>query len=403
MADSQLSQLSISAPLLDDEEDESKYIVSHSEEEESEEEGSEESEEEASEEDDDFEAPRKKRSSFQVLPVETKKPKIESPLKAEPEGKRSSQSSKESGNKKVLDMSTELTIAAKDDEEEILDIPTPVKSMGSRNPLRHSPIKDVEMVDYVASVESDSEVEQDDVERDDEEEEGNEEMEEEETVTIKDLANRTGGMVIPSLDRNSKTVFNFLKTKNRPFGITDLDRSLQDLNRGQINTSLEKLVDLELVKQNDKKVVWLNQDVFGDISNPPIKELEAAKCSASALSDQVDELTREVELIKKLPCDDYLSSNLTLLTAKLHEHRVSKEANKENSTGNINGGSSKPLDQLKAEFLFFKTVWRERRINVNDVIDDMMESMAKSTKKEKLCEELGIETDIVHKIDIKLL
>ena len=92
----------------------------------------------------------------------------------------------------------------------------------------------------------------------------------------------------------------------------------QDLTRAQVNRAVETLLGKGVIYTNaSKKIVWVNQEVFGEVDP---KRLQAIAASVDETKQSVAELEQEVQALKAnmkriaaTPANDQLSGELQKL------------------------------------------------------------------------------------------
>lgn len=190
-------------------------------------------------------------------------------------------------------------------------------------------------------------------------------------------------------------VYEFLKTHNRPFSISDVQKNLGDLSRSDIQKALQELVEDDKVLEK----IYGKQKVYC-----VVQERE----SVGNMEDELKEMDRE---INTLTCNiDEVKKKLVAKTSKLQEGKgkmTLDEAIAEKSKLQAEilslkeelknfEESAKPMSEAERmkiceEYHKYEKEYKWRKKICKDVINGIMENYPKSEKV--LLGEIGIETD----------
>jgi len=217
---------------------------------------------------------------------------------------------------------------------------------------------------------------------------------------------------IKGLDATTRKIFQYLQKTNRPYGPTDLSRALESLTRLQVNKGLVKLVNLGLVHNNEKKLHWLEQTLFGSTGPAKVTKLKAKLLSAGQKLTKKKlasiELKRAVAAIKGEPADSDLEVELAKVKKEVeHQSSVLKEksstlsnSHRDEKTKDLKRRAQVGAYALREELKFYKSAWRKRKDRVKEVAMDILENGSKKMKLDNFLDEIGIEPDNVQLKDI---
>ncbi|CAK9046852.1 Homologous-pairing protein 2, partial [Durusdinium trenchii] len=254
-------------------------------------------------------------------------------------------------------------------------------------------------------------------EQDDAEEDEDDDDDEEEDDDTGDPITKEARKAIASLDRNSRQVFKVFERGNRPFGMTALVQMLKSLTRLNISKAIDKLVELELVRTNEKKIFWLHQNIFSDTSEAA---LENAKTRKAKLQDKLDKPTQKLARLKDAVAklkQQPVTKDLGKLVREVQESvsklqaehaaqaevdsKARKDAENDPAAANDSERIKVGIDVLKEERKFYRAFWSQWRSTLTEMVKDLLEVAPKSMKLPKLFEDLGIDTDEAAGVSIR--
>ena len=203
-------------------------------------------------------------------------------------------------------------------------------------------------------------------------------------------------------DPIERSIFEFLKTVNRPYSILDIHKFNSKFTRLQVTKTLTRLVDDNLVHaKHDNKIFWIDQvSLRSEISlvNEIQDNVNKLKKSLTQKLVNVQEDKENVYNLENSPPDDDLTTAIDDLRMKIaassEEH---SKLWKEHDTlrGNL-AFSSTSFDDYILETRFYLAAWKARKFIVTDFVNQMRDSLSHKTKIGTLFDEIGIEADEAH-------
>mmetsp|Transcript_20949 Transcript_20949/g.37109 ORF Transcript_20949/g.37109 Transcript_20949/m.37109 type:complete len:504 (-) Transcript_20949:76-1587(-) len=217
---------------------------------------------------------------------------------------------------------------------------------------------------------------------------------------------------LKNVDRNAKTLYSFLKKTNRPFGILDIVKANEPLTRLQVTKALAALVEKDLACCNEKKVHWINQNHCSNVGPARLKQVsdrvEILKTKKAKSVSERGVLQREIHILENQPGDEVLMKQVRDLEESLAATRsaldaAALKAKEDNQVdlAYLEERSKLGIERLEEEFKFYRNAWSERRMQVTDLLNSMLEDMPGKVKMASFAEDLGVETDEAKGVKLK--
>lgn len=190
-------------------------------------------------------------------------------------------------------------------------------------------------------------------------------------------------------------VYEFFKTSNRPFSVSDIQKGLGDITKGDIQKALSKLIDSDKIFEKTygkQKVYCIVQEEM--VAANMEDELIDMDRKINTLTGELDKVNKQ--LMTKTNKLQEEKGKMSLDEAVEEKNKLEAEILSLKKELKMFEESAKPLpetERIKICELYHKyeKEYKRRKKICREIINGIMENYPKSEKV--LLEEIGIETD----------
>ena len=188
----------------------------------------------------------------------------------------------------------------------------------------------------------------------------------------------------------------YLDKSNRPHSEKEV---WENMHKPTAMTNMKKVLkalaasgELGILVNGKFTIFWVNQERYTEFTPDKISTLEqegeTLRLQLTELKNESSELSKEINSLKGRPTFDVLRTQLETVTTDLDAAKAKAEQ--------LASGSSEPVDPKARDNLIKKgkewlKLWKTRKENVSDIIDQMSDGTGKKPKK--LAQDMDLDMD----------
>lgn len=210
----------------------------------------------------------------------------------------------------------------------------------------------------------------------------------------------TRGPPVQTESKARELILKYIKQQNRPYSAVQIYDNLHHrIVKGTVERVLENAAQKAesgiRVKEYGKSKIYFPDQSKMEVATPNMlanldREIDDLQAQVKQAHQQEYEHKQELNKIRSEPNDDEIDALL-----------AEKEATVKALQERLSAFSNSPVDENALEntiirYNFYRSKWIERKRGVMDVVDNIADGMDK--KVNKVCEEIGIETDVEYKM-----
>ena len=188
----------------------------------------------------------------------------------------------------------------------------------------------------------------------------------------------------------------YLDKSNRPHSEKEV---WENMHKPTAMTNMKKVLkalaasgELGILVNGKFTIFWVNQERYTEFTPDKISTLdqegETLRLQLTELKNESSELSKEINSLKGRPTFDVLRTQLETVTTDLDAAKAKAEQ--------LASGSSKPVDPKARDNLIKRgkewlKLWKTRKENLSDIIDQMSDGTGKKPKK--LAQDMDLDMD----------